>query len=92
MNRYFVVKFKSPKYQPDSYLAYDPLEGGYYWLTTNLFSGYVVYFSTETAALDYISRNMKVIRNLMVTEECDNICLCTVELNEQESLKDLFNI
>ena len=92
MDKYFVIKFKSSKYQSDSYLAYDPSEGGYYWLTTVLFSGYVVYFSTETAALDYMSRNMKVIRNLMVTEECDNICLCTVELNEQESLKDLFNV
>lgn len=92
MCRYFVIKFKSPKYQPDSYLAYDPLEGGFYWLTTVLFSGYIVYFSAETEALDYISRNRKVIQNLMVSEGCDDICLCTVELNEQESSKDLFNV
>lgn len=92
MSRYFVIKFKSPKYQSDSYLAYDPSEGGFYWLTTVLFSEYVAYFSTETTALDFISINRKVIRTLMVTEGVDDICLCTVELDEQESLKDLFNV
>lgn len=91
MDKYFVIKFKSSKYQSDSYLAYDPSEGGYYWLTTILFSEYLAYFSTETTALDFISTNRKAIRNLMVSEGWDDICLCTVELNEQESLKNLFS-